>query len=200
MDAHPVDLRAAPAGGGSNGGAPAGGAPAGGRSVGALAWPVAAVAAAVAVCYAANQAGWWWVTPLAGIAAALRWRGRTLAAFGVLVPLLAWGGDLLLQWTGADVTEVAKVTTALAGLGNDAAWLGYLATLAYAVLLCAVPAWLVASTRRSVRALRADRPAAGTAEPAGTASPAQDDSRPAADAEPAAAATEPSQEEVDSSV
>ena len=121
---------------------------------------LAVVAAGVLVCYGANRLGWWWATPLAGLAAGLWWRGRALAAFSVVVPSLAWGGDLFLQWTGDDLTRISKVTAGLAGLGNDAAWLGYVVTVAYAVLLCVAGAWLGAATRSVLEATRRAAPAA----------------------------------------
>ena len=122
--------------------------------------------AAVVLCYLADQAGWWWVTMLAGIAAAARWRGRALAAYYVLVPLAAWGGNLLYLAAGqTGLNRVARVTAGFAGFGNNVAWLGYLATLLYAVLLCAAGGWLAAATMRFIKVLRepAANPDAGSA-------------------------------------
>jgi hypothetical protein len=112
------------------------------------------VVVAAGICYGANRFGWWWATALVGVIAGLRWRGRVLLAFCAVVPLLAWGGDLLAQRVGTNLTEVAKVTAGLAGLGNNDAWLAYTATLLYAVLLAAAGGWLAVSARGLVRVLR----------------------------------------------
>lgn len=111
-------------------------------------------AAGAALNFAGNQLGWWWVTVLTGIAAALLLSGLALAAFTLAVPLVSWGGDLFRHWTEMDTTRISRVTIGLAGIGDDAAWLGYVLTLLYAVLLCAVGAWAVAAVRQVVRATR----------------------------------------------
>ncbi|WP_103349450.1 hypothetical protein [Amycolatopsis sp. CA-128772] len=116
---------------------------------------VLAVGAAGAVLdWGGNQLGWWWVTVLTGVAAALLLRGRALAAFTVAVPLLSWGAELFRLWTATDTTRIARVTIGLAGVSDDAAWLGYVFTLLYAVLLCAAGAWVAAAARQLVRAAR----------------------------------------------
>ncbi|NUR29419.1 MAG: hypothetical protein HOV83_26830, partial [Catenulispora sp.] len=51
-------------------------------------------AGGVVLAWGGNQLGWWWVTILTGIGAALLLRGRTVAWFVLAVPLVSWGGDL----------------------------------------------------------------------------------------------------------
>jgi len=110
--------------------------------------------AGVALDWGGNQLGWWWITVLTGVAAALLLRGRALAAFTVAVPLVSWGGELFRLSTEMDTTRISRVTIGLAGVGDDAAWLGYVLTLVYAVLLCAAGAWVTAAVRQVVHAAR----------------------------------------------
>jgi HAMP domain-containing protein len=119
-----------------------------------LARGLAIGAAGVLLDWGGNQFGWWWVTVLTGIAAALLLRGRALAVFTLAVPLVSWGGDLFRLWTEMDTTRISRVTIGLAGISDDAAWLGYVLTLSYAVLLCAAGAWVTAAARQVVRATR----------------------------------------------
>ncbi|EOD69845.1 hypothetical protein [Amycolatopsis vancoresmycina] len=118
---------------------------------------LAVAAAGVVLDWGGNQLGWWWVTVLTGVAAALLLRGRALAVVTLAVPLLSWGGELVWRWTTTDTTRISRVTIGLAGVGDDAAWLGYVLTLAYAVLLCAAGVWVAAAARQLVRAARDGR-------------------------------------------
>ncbi|MET8846898.1 hypothetical protein [Amycolatopsis sp. NPDC004625] len=118
---------------------------------------LAVVVAGIVLDWGGNQLGWWWVTVLTGVAAALLLRGRALAVFTLAVPLLSWGGELFRLWTSVDTTRVSRVTVGLAGVGDDAAWLGYVLTLSYAVLLCAAGAWVAAAARQVIRAAREGR-------------------------------------------
>ncbi|MEV4050068.1 hypothetical protein AB0J55_02675 [Amycolatopsis sp. NPDC049688] len=118
---------------------------------------LAVAAAGVVLDWGGNQLGWWWVTVLTGVAAALLLRGRALAVFTLAVPLLSWGGELFRLWTTTDTTRISRVTIGLAGVSDDAAWLGYVLTLLYAVLLCAAGAWVAAAARQVVRTARAAR-------------------------------------------
>ncbi|GAA2037728.1 hypothetical protein GCM10009839_43840 [Catenulispora yoronensis] len=111
-------------------------------------------ASGVVLDWIGNQLGWWWVTILTGIAAALLLRGRAVAAFTLAVPLVSWGGDLFRRWVEMDTTRISRVTIGLAGISDDAAWLGYVLTLLYAVLLCAAGAWVTAAVRQVVGATR----------------------------------------------
>ncbi|MEV6823923.1 hypothetical protein [Amycolatopsis sp. NPDC051102] len=118
---------------------------------------LAVAAAGVVLDWGGNQLGWWWVTVLTGVAAALLLRGRALAVFTLAVPLLSWGGELFRLWTAMDTTRISRVTLGLAGVGDDVAWLGYVVTLLYAVLLCAAGVWVAAAARQVIRAARAAR-------------------------------------------
>lgn len=118
-------------------------------------------AAGVVLDWGGNQFGWWWVTILTGIAAALLLRGRAVAVFTLVVPLVSWGGALFRLWTEMDTTRISRVTIGLAGISDNAAWLGYVLTLLYAVLLCAAGAWVTAAVAQVVRATREVRRGAG---------------------------------------
>ena len=111
-------------------------------------------AVGAALDWGGNQFGWWWVTVLTGVAAALLLRGTGLVAFTVAVPLVSWGGELFRLSTEMDTTRISRVTLGLAGVGDDVAWLGYVLTLLYAVLLCAAGAWVTAAVRQVARAAR----------------------------------------------
>jgi hypothetical protein len=103
----------------------------------------------VVLDWGGNQLGWW-VTILTGIGAALLLRGRAVAVFIVAVPLVSWGGDLFRRWTEMDTTRISRVTISLAGISDDAAWLGYVLTVLYAIALCAAGAWVTAAVRQVV--------------------------------------------------
>jgi|GEM_PF-4187070 len=115
----------------------------------------------VVLDWGGNQLGWWWVTVLTGIGAALLLRGRAVAWFVVAVPLVSWGGDLFRRWTEMDTTRVSRVTIGLAGIGDDAAWLGYVLTVLYAIALCAAGAWATAAVRQVVGATQEVRRGTG---------------------------------------
>jgi hypothetical protein len=139
---------------------PSTGRPAGGGAM--LAGTVVGTVVGIVVVFAADRVGWWWMTLVAGLVAGLLLKGRGLAAFCVVVPVAAWGGDLLRQWMAHDLTRIARVTAGLAGLGDHSAWLVYLGTVVYAVLLCVAGGWLsssVVSLRRTARARRSARAA-----------------------------------------
>lgn len=109
-------------------------------------------AGGVVLDWGGNQLGWWWVTVLTGIGAALLLRGRALGLFIAAVPLISWGGDLFRRWTEMDTTRISRVTIGLAGISDDAAWLGYVLTVLYAMALCAAGAWVTVAVRQVVDA------------------------------------------------
>ncbi|WP_194905565.1 hypothetical protein [Catenulispora rubra] len=115
----------------------------------------------VVLDWGGNQLGWWWVTILAGIGAALLLRGRAVAVFIVAVPLVSWGGDLFRRWTEMDTTRVSRVTIGLAGISDNAAWLGYVLTVLYAIALCGTGAWVTAAVRQVVGATQEVRHGTG---------------------------------------
>lgn len=118
-------------------------------------------AGGVVLDWGGNQLGWWWVTILTGIGAALLLRGRAVALFVVAVPLISWGGDLFRRWTEMDTTRVSRVTIGLAGISDDAAWLGYVLTVLYAVALCAAGAWVTAAVKQVLGATQEVRRGTG---------------------------------------
>ncbi|GAA1964540.1 hypothetical protein [Catenulispora subtropica] len=132
-------------------------------------------AGGVVLDWVGNQLGWWWVTILTGIAAALLLRGRAVAAFVLAVPLVSWGGDLFRRWTEMDTTRISRVTIGLAGISDDAAWLGYVLTLAYAVLLCAAGAWVTAAVRQVIGATQEVRRGTGPVPAPSTAHTEQEE-------------------------
>ncbi|MEY9911333.1 HAMP domain-containing protein [Catenulispora sp. MAP12-49] len=115
----------------------------------------------VVLDWGGNQLGWWWVTILTGIGAALLLHGRAVALFSVAVPLVSWGGDLFRRWTEMDTTRVSRVTIGLAGISDNAAWLGYVLTVLYAIALCAAGAWVTAAVRQVVGATQEVRRGTG---------------------------------------
>lgn len=118
-------------------------------------------AGGVVLDWGGNQLGWWWVTILTGIGAALLLRGRAVALFIVAVPLISWGGDLFRRWTEMDTTRVSRVTIGLAGISDNAAWLGYVLTVLYAVALCAAGAWVTAAVKQVIGATQDVRQGTG---------------------------------------
>jgi hypothetical protein len=118
-------------------------------------------AGGVVLDWGGNRLGWWWVTILTGIGAALLLRGRAVGLFIVAVPLVSWGGDLFRRWTEMDTTRVSRVTIGLAGISDNAAWLGYVLTVLYAIALCAAGAWVTVAVRQVVGATQEVRRGTG---------------------------------------
>lgn len=126
---------------------------------------VAGIAGAVVLAYGANQLGWWWATPLAGVAIGLLVRRWYVVAPCLVAGAVAWGAGLFLGPDDADVTRIARVAAALAGLGPDSASIVLLVTVAYGALLCAVGGWLAVAARAVIPSRSGVARASGT--PAG---------------------------------
>lgn len=92
--------------------------------------------------YLANRLGWWWVTPLAGVAAALlirRWQALLVC---ILLGTAAWAAGLYLQAGRDYIGRIAQVTGGLAGLGDHAGGTVVALTIGYGGLLCLAGGWL----------------------------------------------------------
>lgn len=105
--------------------------------------------AGIAVMWAANHVGFWWVTALAGLVLGLAIRrGRTALLLSWLVALAAWGLDLLVQSFHSDIGGVAGVVALIVGLPRSSGFAVIVATLLFTSLLALAGAWVGVALRR----------------------------------------------------
>lgn len=110
----------------------------------------------MAIIWAANHLGWWWMTALVGVAIGLALRGaRRVLAVASVAALAGWGLDLVVQSFGADLGGVASVVSGIMGFGARNGYLVVLLALIFAWLLAVVGAWVGASLRRAILAVSA---------------------------------------------
>jgi hypothetical protein len=113
--------------------------------------PVVVLAGAL-LAAAANLAGLWWVTLLAGLAAgAVAGRVRRALALGAVVGLLGWGLPLALAAMRAPLGGPSRALGDIMGLPAPAP---LALTLLLGVLLGMVAAWAAAAARALARDLR----------------------------------------------
>lgn len=97
--------------------------------------------------------GYWWVTPLVGLAigAIVPWPRLSLAT-AALAGLVAWGGPIAWQATHMPVARTAEVVAAIMGLAGLGAVGPIAITLLVGVLLCLSGAWVGSAGRELVEA------------------------------------------------
>jgi hypothetical protein len=109
------------------------------------------LAALTAGTAAAVALGYWWVTPLVGVAigAILPWP-RLAAGVSGAAGLAAWGVPLLWLAVRAPVGRTAAVVAAIMGLAGIGAIGPVVLTLLVGVLLCVSGAWVGLAARKFV--------------------------------------------------
>jgi hypothetical protein len=112
----------------------------------------AVVLAGALLAVAANLAGLWWLTPLAGLAAgAVAGRVRRALVLGAGVGLLGWGLPLALAAFRAPLAGPSRALGDIMGLPAAAP---LVLTLLLGALLGMVAAWVAAAARALARDLR----------------------------------------------
>lgn len=125
----------------------------------------------LAVMWAANHVGLWWMTAVVGLVLGFALRpGRTALLLAWLAALAAWGLDLLVQSFHSDIGGVAGVVALIAGLPRSAGFVVIVLALLFASLLALASAWVGVALRRvlpvyGLPAAHAEIPATAQANP-----------------------------------
>ena len=109
----------------------------------------------IAVIWAGNVHGSWWITPLVGFVMGLFLIGAWTIVAAALAGLLGWGLELAWQAITLPIGRAASVTAGIMGFGTRQGYVVIVVTLLLGLLLCLCGAWLGAALRRLVVPRRA---------------------------------------------
>lgn len=106
--------------------------------------------ASVAVVWVGGQIGWWWVTPLVGLALGLALpQARRALVVALIIGALGWGLPLALLAVSAPVGGVAAAVAGIVGLPAAVGAIAViLATPLMGCILSVVGAWVGLTGRR----------------------------------------------------
>jgi hypothetical protein len=105
----------------------------------------------IGIVWAANLAGLWWVTTLAGVSLGLLpQRGREVLGLSCLIGALGWGLPLVWQALTLPIGRVADVVGGIMGFGTTDGPLVIVLVLLLGLLLCLTGMWVGRALRLAV--------------------------------------------------